>query len=102
MYGIIHYERSLCQADRFHLQSLDRAISNAVQRHVGKSISAFMLMSLDEDGDIAIHSSKHVKSWTDSVFPLNAGEQLRHAHKVTSADAKTTVNDEGRRTSLIR
>lgn len=56
-----------------------------------------MLMSLDEDGHVSIHASKHVKSWTESVFTLNASEQLRHAHKVTSetADIKAPINEKG-------
>jgi len=64
---------------------------------MGKHVSAFMLMSLDEDGDVAIHSSEHVKSWTDSIFPLNASDQLRHAHKMTSTAAKAVGVDKGER-----
>ena len=58
-------------------------------------MSAFMLMSLDEDGDVTIHSSEHVKTWTESVFHINASEQLRHAHKVTSTDAEPRISPRG-------
>jgi hypothetical protein len=82
-------------ADNNVQQNLDHSIKQAFQLHSGKQFKAFVVMALDEDGNVVTHTTNHIQQGTDGIFARDAEECLRIAHKSSISQARPTRDVNG-------
>lgn len=62
-------------------QHLDRNIKQAIQLRSGRPVKAFVVLALQDNGEIVTHTTDHVQQCTEGIFTSDAKERLRIAHE---------------------